>query len=62
MISPKYKFLDVGMNGRNSNVENLFHNQLKNALENNTLNLPEPRPLPGQIKKLHMYVRRFSSI
>ena len=54
MIGPEYEFLyaDVGMMGRNSNGGNWSQNQLKNALEINTLNLPEPRTLPGRIKKV----------
>ena len=54
MIGPEYKFLyaDVGMNGRNRDGRNCSQNQLKNTLENNKLNIPKPRALPGRIKKV----------
>ena len=49
MVGPEYEFLfvDVGMNGRNSNGGNWSQSCLKNGLEKNTLNLPDPTPLLG---------------
>ena len=48
MISPEYKFLyaNVGMKRRNFDEGNRSGNQIKNALQNNTLHLPEPRVFP----------------
>ena len=50
MIRPEYEFLfvDVGMNGRNSDGENWSQSRLKNCLQKNTLNLPNPTSLPGR--------------
>ena len=50
MIGPEYEFLfvDVGMNGRNSDGGNWSQSPLKLALESGSLNLPDPTPLPGQ--------------
>ena len=36
------------MNGRNSDGENWSKSSLKNGLEKNTLNFPDPTPLPGR--------------
>ena len=49
MVGPEYEFLfaDVGINGRNSEGGNWSQSRLKNGLEKNTLNLPDPVPLPG---------------
>ena len=49
MVEPEYEFLfvDVGMNGRNSDGGNWSQSHLKNGLEKNTLNLSDPTPLPG---------------
>ena len=50
MVGPEYEFLfvDVGMNGRNSDGGNWSQSHLKNGFEKNTLNLPDPTPLPGR--------------
>ena len=51
MIGPEYKFLyvdDVGVNGGNSDREVWSKCELKNALEQNTLNVPIPTVLPGR--------------
>ena len=50
MVGPEYGFLfvDVGMNGRNSDGGNWSQSRLKNGLEKITLNLPDPTPLPGR--------------
>ena len=49
MVVPEYEFLfvDVGMNGRNSDRGNWSQSHLKNGLEKSTLNLPDSAPLPG---------------
>ena len=49
IVSPEYEFLfaDVGMNGRNSDGGNWSQVFLKNGFETNTLNLPNPIPLPS---------------
>ena len=46
MVGPEYEFLfvDVGMNGRNSDGGNWSQSRLRNGLEKNTLNLPDPAP------------------
>ena len=48
MIGPEYEFLfaDVGINGRNSDGGIWAGCSLKYALESNTINIPEPLPLP----------------
>ena len=50
MVGPEYEFLfvDVGMNGRNSDEGNWSQSRLKNGFEKNTLNLPDPTPFPGR--------------
>ena len=50
MIGPEYEFLfvDVGMNGRNSDGGNWSQSPLKSALVSGSLNLPDPTPLPGR--------------
>ena len=50
MVGPEYKFLfvDVGMNGRNSDGGNWSQSRLKDDLKKNKLNLPDPTPLPGR--------------
>ena len=49
MVGPEYEFLfvDVGINGRNSDGGNSSQSHLKNGLEKNTLNLSDPTPLHG---------------
>ena len=48
MIGPEYKFLyvDVGVNGRNSDGGVWRKHAFKNALEQNTLNVPTPTVIP----------------
>ena len=50
MVGPEYEFLyvGVGMNGRNSDGGKWSQSCLKNGLEENTLNLLDPTPLPGR--------------
>ena len=50
MVGPEYEFLfvDVGMNGRNSDGGNWSQSRLKNGLEKNTLNLSDSTALPGR--------------
>ena len=50
MVGPEYGFLfvDVGMNGRNSDGGNWSQSRLKNGLEKNTLNLSDSTALPGR--------------
>ena len=50
MVGPEYEFLfvDVGMNGRNSDGGNWYHCCLKTGFEKNTLNLPDPTPFPDR--------------
>ena len=52
MIGPEYEFLygDVDINGRNSDGGIWSRCPLKDALEKNKLNIPEPKPLPGRLK------------
>ena len=49
IVGPEYEllFVNVGVNGRNSDGGNWSESRLKNGLEKNTLNLPDPAPLPG---------------
>ena len=51
MIGPEYEFLyvDVGINGRNSDDGIWSRCPLKDALEKNKLNIPKPKPLPGRL-------------
>ena len=53
MIGPEYEFLyaDVGINGRNSDGGIWGRCPLKKALEENLLNIPEPKQLPDRIVK-----------
>ena len=48
MVGPEYEFLyvDVGINGRNSDGGIWSRCPLKNAL-----NIPKPRALPGRLNK-----------
>ena len=57
MIGPEYEFLfvDVGVNGRNSDGGVWSKCALKDALGKNTLNIPRPTNLPGR-KDLISYV------
>ena len=50
IIGPEYEFLyvDVGVNGRNTDGGIWSKCALKNALEQNTLNVPTPTILPGR--------------
>ena len=50
MIWPEQEFLyvDVGVDGRNSDGEIWSKCALKNALEQNTLNIPTSAVLPGR--------------
>ena len=50
MVGPEYEFLfvDVVINGRNSDGGNWSQSPLRNGLEKNTLNLPDSMPLPGR--------------
>ena len=49
MVRPEYEFLfvDIGINGRNSDGGNWSQSRLKNGLEKNTLNLSDTTALPG---------------
>ncbi|CAH1979145.1 unnamed protein product [Acanthoscelides obtectus] len=50
LVDAKYKFLyvDVGWNGQISDRGVYPNCSLSRALENNMLNMPKPRPLPGE--------------
>lgn len=50
LVGADYKFLyvDVGCNGRISDGGVFANCSLSKALENNTLNIPQPKPLRGQ--------------
>ena len=51
VVGQKYQFLyaELGMNGRNSDEGSRAQSLLRKALENNTLNLPKPTPLSGDL-------------
>ena len=54
MVGPEYEFLyvDVGINGRNSDA-GIWGNCSRNeALENDTINIPDPIPLPHRTKEI----------
>nr|CAI5857662.1 unnamed protein product [Callosobruchus analis] len=57
LVDADYKFIyiDVGCNGRISDGGVFGNCTLSSALESNTLNIPEPRPLKGR-KKLTPFV------
>ena len=59
MVGPEYEFLfvDVEMNGRNSDGGNWSQSRLKNGLEKNTLNFPDPTPSLAEIILYHAGVR-----
>ena len=59
IVGHEYEFLfaDVGMNSTNSDGGNWSQSLLKNHFETNTLNLPNPMPLPGS-KNLVPFVYR----
>ena len=42
----KYMFIDAGCQGRISDGGVYYNSSLSNAIENNLLDLPPPRPLP----------------
>lgn len=48
LVDADYKFLwaDVGNQGSSSDAQVFNHSQLRNGLENGTLGLPDPEPLP----------------
>lgn len=50
IVGPDYKFIcvDVGGYGKNSDGRILDESQMGKMLKTNTLNLPKPKPLPGQ--------------
>lgn len=50
LVDASYRFLiiDVGMNGRISDGGIFGRSILAQALQNNTLNIPSPKPLPGR--------------
>ena len=45
----QFPYAEVGMNGRNSDGGAWAQSTLKKELENNTLKLPKPTPLPGDL-------------
>ena len=51
VVGTEYQFLytEVGINGRNSDGGAWVQSPLRKALENNTLNLPKPTPLSGDL-------------
>ena len=51
VVGPKYQFLyaEVDMNGSNSDGGTWVQSSLRKALENNTLNLPKPTSLSGDL-------------
>ena len=53
-ISSQYKFLyvDVGINGQNSDGDIWANCSLREALENKTINFPDPAPLPHCTKDM----------
>ena len=54
LVDADYKFLyvDIGCNGRVSNGGVFKNSSLYAALENNTLHLPNRKPLPGKSKPM----------
>jgi hypothetical protein len=54
MVGPEYEFLyvDVGINGRNSDGGIWSRCPLKDALERNILDIPDPTVLPGRLNKV----------
>ena len=51
VVDPEYQsfYLEVGMNGRNSNGGAWAQSPLRKALENNTLNLSKSTPVSGDL-------------
>ena len=54
VVDADYKFLyiDVGCNGRISDGGVFRNSTLSTALEQNTLNIPPPKPLPGKTQPI----------
>lgn len=54
LVGPKYEFIyiDVGCNGRISDGGVFSRCALSSALEENNINIPGPRPLPGRQKPI----------
>ena len=61
IVGHEYEFLfaDVGMNSTNSDGGNWSQSLLKNHFETNTLNLPNPMPLPGSKNLVPIVYRRW---
>ena len=51
-LEHQFLYLEVGMNGRNSDGEAWAQSLLRKALENNSLNLPKPTPLSGDLEDI----------
>ena len=60
IVGHEYEFLfaDVRMNSTNSDGGNWSQSLLKNHFETNTLNLPNPMPLPGSKNLVPIVYRR----
>ncbi|XP_025113621.1 putative nuclease HARBI1 [Pomacea canaliculata] len=56
VVDAKYRFLyfNVGANGRAGDAGVFRDSTLAAALENNTLNIPTPVPLPGRVTPVHI--------
>ena len=52
VINKCWPYIDVGCNGRVSDGGVFRYSALNSALERNTLNIPQPKPLPGESQPL----------
>lgn len=48
----RFTYINVGSAGRNSDGGVYQNSQLSNALENNSINIPKPKPLPGRQQRV----------
>ena len=54
LVDARYRFVmvDVGANGRACDAGVFARSAMAAALENNTVNIPPPRPLPGRVNNV----------
>lgn len=52
----RFLFVDIGANGKQSDGAIFVNSYLKEAIENNSINFPQPDSLPGQIERTPYYI------
>ena len=58
LVDAEYKFIwtDTGLPGSHSDAQLFNHSELREAIMDGTLNLPAPRPLPGDDRPLPYFI------